>query len=121
MIVSANAVHATTDLRARCGASGNLLAPGGLLILIESTTHFDWFDMSTGLIEGWQHFLDDLRMDNPLLSPAAWVSALNDAGFVEAGAWPRAGTAADHLGMHVLAARVPGALVPATFAGPAGG
>ena len=117
IILSANAVHATTNLRASLQRLRNLLAPGGILILIESTTHFDWFDMSTGLIEGWQHFGDDLRKDNPLLSPAAWISALNDAGFIEPGAWPRAGTAADHLGMHVLAARVPGALVPEAHKG----
>jgi acyl transferase domain-containing protein/SAM-dependent methyltransferase len=112
VIVSANAVHATRDLRAALLRIRELLAQGGVLILIESTTHFDWFDMSTGLIEGWQHFLDDLRVDNPLLSPTAWVSALTEAGFVEPGAWPRAGTAADHLGLHVLVARVAGTFVP---------
>jgi acyl transferase domain-containing protein len=117
VIVSANAVHAATDLRAALRRLRELLALGGLLILIESTTHFEWFDMSTGLIEGWRHFVDDLRVDNPLLSPAAWVSALADAGFVDPGAWPRAGTAADHLGLHVLVARVPGAFIPAAFAG----
>jgi acyl carrier protein len=47
-----------------------------------------------------------------LLSPAAWVSALAEAGFVEPGAWPRAGTTADHLGLHVLVARVAGTFVP---------
>ncbi len=30
----------------------------------------------------------------------------------KSGAWPRAGTAADHVGMHVVAARAPGTLVP---------
>jgi len=108
-------VHATTDLRASLRRLRDLLAPGGILILVESTTHFDWFDMSTGLIEGWQHFVDDLRTDNPLLSAAVWIEAFNDAGFVEAGAWPRAGTAADHVGMHVLIARAPGAFTPATI------
>ncbi|MGA2410209.1 MAG: beta-ketoacyl synthase N-terminal-like domain-containing protein [Candidatus Binataceae bacterium] len=117
IILSANAVHATTNLRASLQRLRALLAPGGLLILIESTTHFDWFDMSTGLIEGWQHFGDDLRTDNPLLSPDVWITALNDAGFIEAGAWPRAGTVADHLGMHVLAARVPAAFVPEAYKG----
>jgi acyl transferase domain-containing protein/SAM-dependent methyltransferase len=117
VILSANAVHATTNLRASLHRLRDLLRPGGILILIESTTHFDWFDMSTGLIEGWQHFGDDLRTDNPLLSPDVWITALNDAGFIEAGAWPRAGTAADHLGMHVLAARVPGAFVPEVYKG----
>jgi acyl transferase domain-containing protein/SAM-dependent methyltransferase len=111
VILSANAVHATTNLRLALQRLRDLLAPGGILILVESTIHFDWFDMSTGLIEGWQHFSDDLRTDNPLLTPAVWMEALNDAGFVDAGAWPSAGTAADHIGMHVVAARVPGAFV----------
>ena len=56
VIVSANAVHASTDLRLALRRLRDLLAPGGLLILVESTTHFAWFDMTTGLIEGWQHF-----------------------------------------------------------------
>jgi acyl transferase domain-containing protein/SAM-dependent methyltransferase len=112
VILSANAVHATTNLRLALQRLRDLLAPGGILILVESTIHFDWFDMSIGLIEGWQHFEDDLRSDNPLLSPTVWIAALKDAGFVEPGAWPSAGTAADHIGMHVLAARVPGAFVP---------
>ena len=89
VIVSANAVHASTDLRLALRRLHDLLAPGGLLILVESTTHFAWFDMTTGLIEGWQHFADDLRTDNPLLSAAKWVEALRGAGFEEAGAWPR--------------------------------
>jgi acyl transferase domain-containing protein/SAM-dependent methyltransferase len=117
VILSANAVHATTNLREALQRLRDLLAPGGILILVESTIHFDWFDMSTGLIEGWQHFSDDLRTDNPLLTPAVWIEALNDAGFVDSGAWPRAGTAADHIGMHVVAARVPGALVPEAHQG----
>jgi len=114
VILSANAVHATTDLRVALQRLRDLLAPGGILILIECTTHFDWFDISTGLIEGWQHFADDLRTDNPLLSADGWIKAFSEAGFVEAGAWPRAGTAADHVGMHVVAARAPGMLVPTT-------
>jgi acyl transferase domain-containing protein/SAM-dependent methyltransferase len=108
VIVSANAIHASTDLRAALGRLHDLLAPGGTLILIESTTHLAWFDMTTGLIEGWQHFADDLRHEHPLLPPAGWVAALGDAGFAEAGAWPRPGTSADHLGQHVLVARRPG-------------
>lgn len=118
LVLSANAVHATTNLRTSLQRLRDLLAPGGILLLVESTTHFDWFDMSTGLIEGWQHFEDDLRTDNPLLSPDVWIAALGDAGFVDAGAWPRSGTAADHVGMHVLAARVPGTFVPTTMMAP---
>jgi acyl transferase domain-containing protein len=108
VIVSANAIHASTDLRLALDRLRALLAPGGLLILIESTIHLDWFDMTTGLIEGWQHFADDLRTDNPLLPPQTWTTALRHAGFEDADAWPKAGSAAAHLGQHVLVARVAG-------------
>jgi hypothetical protein len=77
-------------------------------VLVESTTHLAWFDMTTGLIEGWQHFTDDLRTDNPLLPPDVWMKALVDAGFETADAWPRPGSAADALGQHVIVARLPG-------------
>ena len=112
-IVSANAVHASKDLRTALKRLRGLLAPGGLLVLVESTTHLPWFDMTTGLIEGWQHFADDLRGDNPLLPPARWIDALREAGFDEAGAWPPAGSPAEVLGQHVIVARVPGDAVGA--------
>lgn len=108
VIVSANAVHASVDLRTSLRRLHDLLAPGGILVLIESTTHFAWFDMTTGLIEGWQHFADDLRGDQPLLSAAAWIEALGDAGFERARAWPEPGSAAGHLGQHMLVARAAG-------------
>ena len=66
--------------------------------------------MTTGLIEGWQHFSDDLRIDNPLLPVATWVSALHDAGFYDAAAWPKSGSPAGCFGQHVFVARVPGTL-----------
>jgi SAM-dependent methyltransferase/acyl carrier protein len=108
VIVAANAVHAARDLRATLARLRTMLAPGGLLILVESTVHLTYFDMTTGLIEGWQHFADDLRGDNPLLAPAVWVGALTDAGFAEARAWPGDGSAAALLGQHVIVARAPG-------------
>jgi acyl transferase domain-containing protein len=121
VIVSANAIHASVDLKLALRRLRALLAPGGVLVLVESTTHLAWFDITTGLIEGWQHFADDLRTDNPLLPPATWLSALREAGFEEAGAWPQPGSTGDALGQHVIAARVPGETAGATaFASTAG-
>ena len=108
VVVAANALHASSNLRLAMRRVRGLLAPGGLLVLIESTTHLAWFDMTTGLIEGWQHFSDDLRTDNPLLPPDAWIRALKEEGFEAADAWPRAGSMACELGQHVIVARMAG-------------
>ena len=76
LVIAANAVHASRDLRAALKRLRELVAPGGVLLLVESTVHLAWFDMTTGLIEGWQHFADDLRTDNPLLPAPTWVGGI---------------------------------------------
>ncbi len=108
VIVAANAVHATRNLRLSLQRLRGLLAPGGALLLVESTEHHAWFDMTTGLIEGWQLFDDDLRSDNPLLSPAQWRAALADAGFERPGSWPSEDSAGAVIGQHAILARMPG-------------
>ncbi|MEW6704986.1 MAG: beta-ketoacyl synthase N-terminal-like domain-containing protein [Pseudomonadota bacterium] len=122
LVVAANAVHASRDLRAAIARLRELVAPGGLLLLVESTVHLAWFDMTTGLIEGWQHFADDLRTDNPLLPAPTWIGALREGGFDEADAWPRPDSPAHAVGQHVIVACVggePGATVAAGQPGPA--
>jgi len=115
LVLAANAVHAVRDLRATLAGLRRLLAPGGMLLLVETTEHLAWFDISTGLIEGWQAFDDDLRTDQPLLKPAQWTAALRQAGFADARAWPPEGSEPAQLSQHVVLARVEGA--PASGAG----
>ena len=112
LVIAANVVHAGTDLPETLERLRSLLRPGGLLMLVESTEHLDWFDITTGLIEGWQKFDDGLRVDNPLMRPEIWCRALEEAGFVEASAWPEAGSAASILGQHVILARQAGKARP---------
>jgi malonyl CoA-acyl carrier protein transacylase/SAM-dependent methyltransferase len=110
IVISANAVHAATDLRAALARVRGLLAPGGLLVLVESTVPFAWFDYTTRLLEGWRAFEDDLRADEPLLSPETWVDALGAAGFERRGFWPDRASPADTLGQHIILAQVKGEL-----------
>ncbi len=105
VIVGANVVHASRNLAAALGSLHHLLAPGGLLTLLESTHHHGWFDMTTGLIEGWQHFEDDDRKEHPLLNPEQWSQVLERNGFSEAAAFPGKESPASTLGQHVLIAR----------------
>lgn len=108
LIVSANAVHACQDLGATLSRLRTLLAPGGALALVESTTSFAWFDFTTQLIEGWRAHTDGLRTDGPLLAPDAWDHALRAAGFADVASWPRRGSSAEALGQHVVLAQAPG-------------
>jgi aryl carrier-like protein len=64
--------------------------------------------MTTGLIEGWQHFADAVRKDAPLLAAPQWIEVLHRSGFPRASAWPEADSQAGLLGQQVLIAQVAG-------------
>lgn len=104
VIVGSNVVHAVRDLPATLERMRTLLAPGGLLLLVESTGHLPWHDITTGLIEGWQHFDDGLRTDTPLLPVPAWLELLAGAGFRASAAAPGPDSPAGVLAQHVILA-----------------
>jgi phthiocerol/phenolphthiocerol synthesis type-I polyketide synthase E len=112
-VVAANVVHATPRVVETLRHLRSLLAPGGVLGLVETVRQHRWNDLVWGLTDGWWSFADpELRTGSPLLTPAAWRGALAAAGFEAAGAFPAAGTAA---GAALLLARQPAA---AAAAGP---
>ena len=82
IVIAANVLHATSDLRQTLKNVQTLLARGGLLVLLEGTRRVSWVDMIFGLTEGWWRFADrDLRPSHPLLAVPAWRSLLGQAGF----------------------------------------
>jgi acyl transferase domain-containing protein/NADPH:quinone reductase-like Zn-dependent oxidoreductase/acyl carrier protein/SAM-dependent methyltransferase len=107
LVVAANVLHAAPDLGRALQHARALLAPGGLLLLSETTSHPAWLDITTGLIEGWQEFDDARRHDSPLLPAAAWSEALQAHEFEEIVVLPDAGAPTEALGLHVLCARTP--------------
>jgi 3-oxoacyl-(acyl-carrier-protein) synthase/SAM-dependent methyltransferase len=107
VIVAANVVHASRNLKTALERVRRLLAPGGMLVLMEWTTHHSCFDMTIGLIEGWQHFEDDIRQEHPLLRTEQWKSVLEASGFSSMVALPEADSPASAIGEHVLIARSP--------------
>ncbi len=117
VVVATNVIHATRDIPATLGRARSLLAPGGLLVLCEATAHLPWFDVTTGLIEGWQRFEEAARSDSPLLTAADWRTALERAGFDGVAVLPESGSPAEILGQHVLVARAPAEAGPASDAG----
>jgi SAM-dependent methyltransferase len=107
VVLAANAIHATRDLPQALRHVRELLAPGGLLLLYETTRHPRWFDVTVGLIEGWQRFADDLRADHPVLAVEQWQTLLRAAGFTDVAAFPEAAWVADLTFQHILIARAP--------------
>ncbi len=82
IVLAANVLHATADLARSLGHIHDLLAPGGMLVLVESTSPRRWVDIVFGLTEGWWRFTDtDLRPAHPLLDQAAWHKLLTRVGF----------------------------------------
>jgi SAM-dependent methyltransferase len=107
VILAANVLHATRDLRRTLERVRSLAAPGALLVLSETTTHHRVFDVTTGLIEGWEAFADDIRGDDPLVSTQQWLRLLAEAGFEHQAALPEPGGLADVLGNRVIVAAAP--------------
>src|SRR5262249_4705816 len=82
LVIAANVLHATLDLRQTLRHVRQLLAPGGLLLLLENTARSAWVDVIWGLTPGWWRFADhDLRPAYPLLSESQWHGLLEESGF----------------------------------------
>jgi microcystin synthetase protein McyG len=85
VVIAANVLHATRDLRESLGHVKGLLAPDGLLLLLEVTKPQRYIDLVFGLTEGWWRFADhDLRPSYALLSSTQWIDLLQSQGFTEA-------------------------------------
>lgn len=104
VVVAANVLHATRDLAKTADYVCSALKPGGLLVLLEVTRPPRWYDMTVGLIEGWQSFEDELRIDNPLLSAEQWDTLLRSHGFDSVQSFPGDDSPADILGNRVIVA-----------------
>ena len=91
LILAANVLHATQDLQQSLRHVRELLAPGGLLLLLEVTGPERWIDITFGLTDGWWRFTDQqLRNSYPLLTQSGWLKVLAEAGFTGEVAFPEA-------------------------------
>ena len=89
IIVAANVLHSTPDLRQTLAHVRSLLAPGGVLLLLEASSPERYADLTVGLTEGWWAFADtDLRPGYALMPQARWLALLPECGFGDAAAVP---------------------------------
>jgi acyl transferase domain-containing protein/SAM-dependent methyltransferase len=89
LVIAANVLHATADLHQTFANVARLLAPGGLLAMLEMIRPQRFIDISFGLTEGWWKFHDyDLRPDYLLLGREQWLTFLRSTGFDTTAAVP---------------------------------
>jgi SAM-dependent methyltransferase/NAD(P)-dependent dehydrogenase (short-subunit alcohol dehydrogenase family)/acyl carrier protein len=89
VVIAANVLHATADLRKTLEHAGKLMTSEGLLLLLEGVAPERWVDLTFGLTDGWWRFTDDgLRPNYPLIGREAWLGLLQSVGFAGAIAVP---------------------------------
>jgi SAM-dependent methyltransferase/acyl carrier protein len=83
VVISANAVHATSDIRRAVSNIRALMKPGGVVILNEVVAFQVYSTLTFGLLEGWWLYEDsEIRIPNsPLLSAKTWSDVLKSCGF----------------------------------------
>jgi acyl transferase domain-containing protein/SAM-dependent methyltransferase len=103
LIIAANVLHATSDIRESLTRLQTLLAPNGVVLLAEATRPRRWLDLTFGLTDGWWRFSDRaLRPSSPLLSRESWLSVLTDSGLADAMAVPVSTSPDDPFHGHAL-------------------
>lgn len=115
IIVAANVFHATSNLQHCCRAVHRLLAPNGILLLLEGTGPRRLLDFIFGLTPGWWKFADSaVRPDYPLVAPGQWLQMLGEEGFVESVVLPDAKERWPDPDQVVIVARAAATVTPAT-------
>ncbi|WP_405917757.1 amino acid adenylation domain-containing protein [Streptomyces sp. NBC_00728] len=108
LVVAASVLHDMRDIRRTLHALRSVLAPGGVLLLVEQTTFHPWFDLVMGLQQGFDNFTDtELRTDHCLLDRSQWQQELAAAGFTDSARLTTTGGPAS-VGFDVIAARSAG-------------
>jgi acyl transferase domain-containing protein/acyl carrier protein/enoyl-CoA hydratase/carnithine racemase len=107
LVIAANVLHATADIGRTLARVRETMAPGGVLLMNETSKPTLFTHVTFGLLEGWWRFTDpDRRIPGtPSLTPASWRRALDQTGF----AWIAGSSAPElALGQQIIAARAEG-------------
>ena len=108
IVLAANCLHATRNMRTTLAHVRMLLAPDGLMLLVEGTRDQRWIDLIFGLTEGWWLFEDyERRPSHPLLGAEAWKALAAESGFTDTAVFSQAKAALFE--QSIVVARAPGA------------
>jgi acyl transferase domain-containing protein/NADPH:quinone reductase-like Zn-dependent oxidoreductase/SAM-dependent methyltransferase/acyl carrier protein len=84
IVIAANVLHATADLRRTLDNVRTLMASEGVLLLLEGTRPLRLGDLIVGLTDGWWRFEDTaLRPSHALITSGKWRTLLADSGFTD--------------------------------------
>ena len=84
IVIAANVLHTTANIKQTLSHIRQLIKPQGLLVCIEGITPRRCLDLTFGLLDGWWGFKDtDLRPNYPLLDRPTWRRVLTETGFAE--------------------------------------
>jgi NADPH:quinone reductase-like Zn-dependent oxidoreductase/surfactin synthase thioesterase subunit/NADP-dependent 3-hydroxy acid dehydrogenase YdfG/aryl carrier-like protein len=104
IVVASDVLHATKSLSGTLKNVQKLLAPGGMLLMLEVTKCPTWLDLVFGLTEGWWMFQDfDLRPNHPSMPEEKWDKLFTGLGFSEFQGFTDGGK--NHSKQHVYLAR----------------
>ncbi|NEQ79123.1 MAG: amino acid adenylation domain-containing protein, partial [Moorea sp. SIO2I5] len=108
IIIAASMLHDARNIEKALEHILSLLAPNGLLLVIEETKFHRSFDLHMGLQQGFDVFEDEkLRSNHPLLSREQWQKILTASGFEDSAILNQPGYVSDFIGLDVLVARGP--------------
>ncbi|MFF2529130.1 SDR family NAD(P)-dependent oxidoreductase [Brevibacillus sp. NPDC058079] len=83
LVIAANVLHATKDIRKTLRHTKAVLRENGLVLLNEISSNSLFLHLTFGLLEGWWLSEDtDVRIPgSPALTPACWQKVLENEGF----------------------------------------
>ncbi|WP_053760738.1 type I polyketide synthase [Streptomyces sp. AS58] len=89
-VIGFDVVHATPRIAHTVENLRGLIAPGGLLGLVEAVVSLRWVELLWGLAEGWWLFEDEeVRSGSPLIPLDTWDRVLRERPFAEVASFPR--------------------------------
>ena len=107
VILAGNVIHATPDLETSLGHVRDLLAPEGVLLMLEATKPQRFGDLTVGMLEGWWAYEDTSRRSYALLPQPEWLALFDEMGFREVEFLPTGEAKGALAEQTILAARRP--------------